>query len=363
MILPPVSCIIGRRKDERKAVFAMFEHEASYALPNRLPLRFRGGRFRILCVSDLHGVVGYDPRLTRDLGALLDGVRPDLLLLLGDVADHDALESAENLRGYLADLNAVAAARNVPWAHVFGNHDCEAHCAFSQMAVYEEMSHCVSKRGPAGVSGVTNYVLPIRAEAGDEILFNVWMLDSHDWLGDYMRLYGLGDPANKWDMQCAYPSCVHGWAQAYDTLRFDQVMWYYNGSRWFEARAGRRIPGLLGLHIPLPEYRVLHQNPAECYFKGTMRETVGNSPVNAGLLNALVERGDVKTVVAGHDHINDSEGVYMGVRLTYDAGLSYDCYCDDDLRGGRVFDLTADDPANVTTYMVRARDYVTGAGG
>ena len=159
-------------------------------------------------------------------------------------------------------------------------------------------------------------------------------------------------------MQCAYPSCLHGWAAGYDTLRTDQVMWYFNGSRKFEQDAGHKIPGLMGLHIPLPEYRVIYQNPAESYYKGIMRETVGNSPVNAGMLNALVNRGDVKTVVAGHDHINDCEGLFMGIKLTYDAGLSYDCYCHDDLRGGRVFDLDEADPANVKTYMVRARDYV-----
>ena len=98
----------------------MFEHESSYAIPNRFPLRFRDGKYRILSISDLHGIVNYDRRLTRDLAALLDGVKPDLLLILGDVADHDALESAENLRGYLADLNAVMAARDIPWAHTFG---------------------------------------------------------------------------------------------------------------------------------------------------------------------------------------------------------------------------------------------------
>ncbi|MBQ6066535.1 MAG: metallophosphoesterase [Clostridia bacterium] len=336
----------------------MFEHESSYAVPNRFPLRFRDGKFRILSISDLHGVVNYDRRLTRDLGALLDGVKPDLLLILGDVADHDALESAENLRGYLTDLNAVMAARHIPWAHTFGNHDCEAHRSFSQMAVYEEMSHCVSKRGPEEIHGVTNYVLPISSEDGGEILFNVWLLDSHDSLGDLMREFDLGDPASKWDYQCAYPSCLHGWSCGYNTLNVDQVLWYYNGSRYFEKQAGRKVPGLLGLHIPLPEYRVIYQNPAESYYEGIMRETVGNSPVNSGLLNAMMDRGDVKTVVAGHDHINDCTGTYMGIKLTYDAGLSYDCYCHDDLRGGRVFDLTADDPADVKTYMVRARDYV-----
>ena len=46
----------------------------------------------------------------------------------------------------------------------------------------------------------------------------------------------------------------------------------------------------------------------------------------------------------------------MGVKLTYDAGLSYDCYCHDDLRGGRVFDLDAADPANVKTPIWCGRE-------
>ena len=337
----------------------MFENEETYMIKNKLPLNFRDGKFRILSISDLHGIVDYDKRLTRDLGALLDGVKPDLLLILGDVADHDALESEKNLRGYISDLNAVMAERNIPWAHTFGNHDCEAHRSFSQMKVYEEMSHCISKRGPDGMRGVTNYVLPVRSEDDSEILFNVWMLDSHDSLGDLMRRFELGDTSSKWDNQCVYPSCLHDWAQGYDTLDFDQVMWYYNGSRKFEQDAGHKIPGLLGLHIPLPEYRIIYKNTAECYYEGTRREAVGNSPVNSGLFNAMLCRGDVKTVVAGHDHINDCTGLFMGIRLTYDAGLSYDCYCHDDMRGGRVFDLNAEDPAAIKTYMVRAADHVT----
>ncbi|MCH5197875.1 MAG: hypothetical protein J1E34_03115 [Oscillospiraceae bacterium] len=48
----------------------------------------------------------------------------------------------------------------------------------------------------------------------------------------------------------------------------------------------------------------------------------------------------------------------MGIKLTYDAGLSYNCYCDNDLRAGRVFDLSAESPAEVKTYMVRSSNCV-----
>ena len=66
----------------------------------------------------------------------------------------------------------------------------------------------------------------------------------------------------------------------------------------------------------------------------------------------------MKTVISGHDHINDWQAEYLGVTLAYDAGLSYDNYCDDDLRGGRVVEIDESDPWHVKTYMVRASDYV-----
>lgn len=319
-------------------------------------LRFKNGKFRILCISDLHGIVNYDRRLTRDIGLILDATKPDLLMLLGDVADHDALDSEENLRCYLDDINEVIEKRRIPWAHTFGNHDSEEHRSFSQMSVYESYEYCISKRGPLDIHGITNYVLPVKSEKSDDIVYNVWSLDTHDSLSDMMREFSLGSPESKWDRQCAYPSCLHDWSQTYNTLNFDQIMWYGNTSAGFEKLAGHKIPGMLALHIPLPEYAVTYKNTAETYYKGTRREAVGCPPVNSGMFNAMLCRGDIKTVVSGHDHINDCEGVWMGIRLAYDAGLSYDCYCADDLRGGRIIDITEADPWNIETFMVRTAD-------
>ena len=147
-------------------------------------------------------------------------------------------------------------------------------------------------------------------------------------------------------------------SSGYDAVRFDQIMWYWNESKKIEAENGCKVPGCMVLHIAFPEYCLPYKNVAETAYKGTRRESIGSGPVNTGLFAALVQRGDVKTVVCGHDHINDCEGTYLGVKLTYDAGIGYDGYCHGDLRGGRVIDITENDPWNVDTYMVRSADYV-----
>ncbi len=329
-------------------------------LYTKLPLKFKNGKFKILCISDLHGIVDFDTRILRDLAAILDNVKPDLLMVLGDIVWNDAMESPEALRSFLKPVFAVVEERNIPWAHVFGNHDNDGNgcLSFSQQEVYEEFALNLTKRGPEDVHGVGNFVLPIRSEFSDDIVYNVWGVDSHDSLGDFMKEFRLGDPSSKWDKQCVYPTCLHDWGGTYNTLNFDQLMWYWNSSVELEKYAGHKIPGLMSLHMALPEYVITYKNTAESYYEGTRREGVGCSPINSGMLNAILNRGDIKTVVCGHDHINDFTGSFLGIKLCNDAGLNYDGYCADDLRGGRVFEIEESDPWNVKTYMVRSADYV-----
>lgn len=323
-------------------------------------LRFKNGKFKIFCVSDWHGVVNFDRRILRDLGALLDTVKPDLLLVLGDMVWEDAMDSKENMRAFLKPVAQVIESRNIPWAHVFGNHDndCVGHTDFCQQEVYEEFELNLTKRGPEEIHGTGNFVLPVKSENGEDIVYNIWGLDSHDSLGDFMKEFKLGDPDSKWDRQCVYPTCLHDWGGTNNTLNFDQLMWYWNSSIELEQYAGHTIPGMLALHMALPEYTIVYKNTAESYYEGTRREGVGCSPLNSGMLNAMVDRGDIKTVMCGHDHINDFTGSFLGIKLCCDAGLNYDGYCADDLRGGRVVEIDENDPWNIKTYMVRSADCV-----
>lgn len=323
-------------------------------------LRFKNGKFKILCISDLHGIVNFDTRILRDLDAILESVKPDLLLVLGDIVWKDALESPENMRAFVRPVFDVAERKNIPWAHVFGNHDndCVGHTDFCQQEIYEEFDLNLTKRGPEDIHGIGNFVLPIRSEDGKDIVFNVWGLDSHDSLNDFMKEFDLGDPRNKWDKQCVYPTCLHDWSAQYDTLNFDQLMWYWNSSVELEKYIEHKIPGILVMHMALPEYVITYKNTAESYYEGTRREGVGCPPVNSGMFNAMLDRGDIKTVVVGHDHINDFTGSFLGIKLCCDAGLNYDGYCADDLRGGRVVEIDENDPWNIKTYMIRSADFV-----
>ena len=75
----------------------------------KVPLRFKNGKFKVLCISDLHGVVDFDTRILRDLSALLDSVKPDLLLILGDLIWRDAMDSEENMKRLRASIAQMEA--------------------------------------------------------------------------------------------------------------------------------------------------------------------------------------------------------------------------------------------------------------
>jgi hypothetical protein len=74
-----------------------------------------------------------------------------------------------------------------------------------------------------------------------------------------------------------------------------------------------------------------------------------------GLFDAVLECGDVKGIVSGHDHRNCFEGKYKGVDFIQSSCASFRCYGDEN-RGVRVFDLNEYDPENYMTYFFNYAD-------
>ena len=334
--------------------------DPAYWRTTKKPLRFRpDGSFRILMVSDIHGGVGYNKKKTvAALEALTESQNPDLVVFGGDTAGpgHIHIETAEQLRDLLTDLSGPMERRGIPWCHVFGNHDDNYGVPNEEAeAVYEEFPCCVSKRGDPELSGVGNYVLPVYAAEGEELLLNVYGFDSHSGMQDFFIQYGM-DPHTP-----AFPPFVgdHG---SDDTVHMDQVLWYYQLSKAFEREWGRKIPSVMFMHIPLPEFDMVTRYRRDADLRGHQGEDVCFSPLNSGLMRACVERGDVKGIFCGHDHWNDFSAVYMGVTLAYDASMSYHACQDNELRGGRIIDFRAEDPGAFATRTVKIRDIMGHAG-
>ena len=151
-----------------------------------------------------------------------------------------------------------------------------------------------------------------------------------------------------------------GTGSGYDTVHFNQIMWYWQASEMLEADNGARIPALLFMHIPTPEHALAAMYRDDCHFEGTQLEDVACTMLNGGLFSACLQRGDVKGIFCGHDHVNDFTAEYCGITLGYDGFLSYHACHRHDIRGGRVLDLSAD--GTFSTKMLRIRDILGEAG-
>lgn len=328
-------------------------------ITTKVPLRFdENGRFRILMISDIHGGRGFAAEATETaIDALIDEAKPDLLLIAGDICGPGMIhvDTEEDLKNVLDVLSAPMRKRGIPWAHVFGNHD-DRLPGDVQEKIYESYPLCVSKGSLCGAYGDSNYVLPVYDAKGEKILFNVFGIDDSHKVGQFKETYGISTPIY-------YPSGRHNGEGS--VITFDQIMWYWQASEALEQYNGAKIPAIMFMHIPLPEFGIIIEHPSDCKMNGAMREDVSCSTMNSGMFAACLERGDVKGIFCGHDHTNDYTGTYCGITLGYDGFLSYHACQDNDVRGGRIIDVDASDPASpavIRTSLIKLKDVMGKAG-
>jgi len=319
-----------------------------------ITLRFnKDGKFRVLMVSDFH--LGINPKLkedynykvTRGLDALIETSKPDFVMIAGDqVLNYD---SAETVKAKFEEIIEPILSRKIPWAAVFGNHDRECGLSLAEeMEIYQSLPCCLAEAGPDDISGVGNYVIPVLSSDGDEIKYNLWGIDSQHMVRDYIKKFNLAE-----DTQFVLPNPLND-GSGDGTPLFDQVMWYYNKSVEMEKGNGKKIPGVMFMHIPLPEFIQVSRNPEQCNAMGSKRESCCATELNSGLFLAALQRGDMKGFFFGHDHLVDLQGEYCGITMACDAALGYNMSAHDDLRGGRIIDLYED--GGMETYALKLVD-------
>ena len=331
-------------------------------IKTKKPLRFKqDGNFRIMLFSDLHGIPNYDPRIKRSITAMVKAEKPDLVFFNGD--NMYGLETHEQVRTYLTDITEYLETNNIPWAHVYGNHDSEAGLSRQeQQKIYESFPNCLSKYGPSDIGGVGNYVLPIMSSSSDNIAFNVWALDSGEYIGNFEDKFGISATNG---YKTVLPQHFYN-GTYYDLIRFEQIMWYYNSSKQLEEYNKAKIPALMFFHIALPEMKLIHMTPTQTNMTGDENEQVCCAETNSGLFAAVLQRGDVKGIYFGHDHNNNYEGTYAGIKLGFDGAMGFNSYGMDgetetkrsSCRGCRVFDITESDPVNYKSFFIRVNDYI-----
>lgn len=327
--------------NRRSFVASSLAIPAAAALPESAPGRAAlrcaaDGTFRILSISDLH----YTPRIdTYGIALaekLIDTEHPGLVVVNGDCLSGKDSQTEAELRTSIGYVAAAMEKKQVPWAVTFGNHDQEHFPATkvgkdAVLAIYASYPHNRNAGYVTGLAGAGNKHFLIWNNAGTRPVYAVWLLDSHDYFQD-------------------------GGNRSYDWIRTGQIEWYHQTSIALEKQYGAKIPSLMFFHIPLLEFNEM-VNHAKII--GVRQEHESPSPVNSGLFAALLDRGDVRGVYCGHDHVNNYMGRWRGIELGYDGALGHYTYPhiqpDDPanlhVRGGRVFEITDGPAPSHKTWM------------
>ncbi|UYO96802.1 metallophosphoesterase family protein [Microbacterium sp. M28] len=331
--------------------------------PTAPKLRFRAdGTFKVVQFNDTQDDERTDRRTVELMEKVLDQEKPDFVVINGDVIT-GGCETRLAVKQAINNVVWPMESRGIPWAVTYGNHDEDSFSASGvdeagMLAMYRSYEYNMNAENIEGVTGTSNTIVSIGSTAKkNRDAFTLWLMDS--------GRYAPG-AINGQDF-AGYPT--------WDWLRMDQVAWYREQSQRLEKHRGRKVPGLMFLHIALWEHRFMWwggvdtrtaadaaRGKARHGIVGERNEDECPGPFNSGMYNAILERGDVKGVFVGHDHINDYVGDYYGVMLGYAPGTGFGAYGlsgtqRNRMRGGRVFELTeSGDDVTIATRCVYARD-------
>lgn len=320
------------------------------------------GTFKVVQFNDTQDDERTDRRTVELIEKVLDQEKPDFVVINGDVIT-GGCETRLAVKQAINNVVWPMESRKVPWAVTYGNHDEDSLAQSGvdeagMLEIYRSYAYNVNAENTRAVTGTSNTIVSIASSANNKReAFALWLMDSGRYAPGTINGQNFA----------GYPT--------WDWLRMDQVCWYREQSQRLEQRGGRKIPGLMFIHIALWEHRFMWwggvdtrtsadaaRGKARHAIVGERNEDECPGPINSGMFNAILERGDVKGVFVGHDHINDYVGDYYGVLLGYAPGTGFGAYglpgaARNRMRGGRVFELTerGEDVA-IETRVVYARD-------
>ncbi|MBR7133521.1 MAG: metallophosphoesterase [Clostridia bacterium] len=309
------------------------------------------GKFKILLFSDVQERTNFDKKTLDCINMMLDEAKPDLVVLGGDQCMGPDVHSVEDFKKFLSVLASPMEQRKIPWAHIYGNHDYDLEFEqLLQQSFYEEYPFCISKH-TEGISGVTNFMLPIFKHNSDEVGFSVWGLDTHRDKYQFAKDYGIEKMVDFKNNSTN--------SSVYDFIKFDQMMWYWNSSVELERHSGKKIPGLMCMHVAPVEFSLAIDNPEQCALKGYNPEKLDSGVLNSGIFAEVLQRGDIRCICCGHTHMNSFEADLFGIKACFDGSAGLTCYGEAETRGGRIFEIDEQSPDDVLTYPVFYKDFVT----
>lgn len=272
--------------------------------------------YSVLQITDVHILNDEkkDEKAFRDITKMMDAAKPDLIVITGDItSEADNLTAIKTFGAFMEKLE-------IPWAFVYGNHDAEGDADKDAIDEYLlSLEYCVYERGDPAITGHGNYYRNVTDASGKPIM-TLFMMDSN-----------MYDEANG----------------GYDHFHEDQIEWYKNTVQSIAEEtngdASKVVPSLAFFHIPMQEFKTAYDAAKKDGGKlfGYRFEDECPPIQDDQMFETMAELGSTKGVFVGHDHMNNYEVEYSGIRLCYGLSCDHNIYLVP-MRGGNLINIKAD---------------------
>ncbi len=313
------------------------------------------GEFSILHICDCQDGYPAHKEMFTYINHMLDIYKPDLVVLGGD----NTVGPKETKLEAIKELVAPFVEHETYFTLVFGNHDHEQGVEKDELLkMYQEAGgkYCLAYDAVPELTGTATHNLPVYSSDGEKIKFNLWMFDSNTYAED-----------------------ENGNRLGYDSVRTDQIEWYKETYAEIKEEAGETVYSLAFQHmIPPDVYEVMFPSvktplepitesynggkhypiifPDTSAFSGHIHEAPSPGVYNYGQVDAMVEAGDVLSVLVGHDHVNTYETDYKGIKLINTPGVSFNAYGKEFVRGSRLITIKEDSPDTFESEVITVNE-------
>lgn len=279
---------------------------------------------------------------------LINRVSPDLITLSGDLSYAGDFESYKNFADYFDSFK-------IPWTCCFGNHDNQDGDGPIQKVIDEYLKHkffvyekCDSSLG--------NSNFTILLEKDGKNAEGIILMDTHD------REFYTEDDKEKFH---------------WDKLSKKQLIWYKEQIEMLKS-VGCNDTTLI-THIPINAYSLAFKAafnsellPKSVKLEDCRNEGVWNKgyedsygvdhepiscyPHDDGVFDLIKESGSTKTIICGHNHINNWIINYEGVKFIFALKTGCGSYWEPSLNGGTVIKVNKNGVTAVNHEYVDVSD-------
>ena len=324
--------------------------ERDYDIPVKYVDKDGGDGFRILNVSDPQlyneDVDGSGGRILREtVGALMESERPDLITATGDLAWGGHIIGLEYFCGLMTETG-------VPWAPILGNHDHQEWNRFVHDVneTLENAGGCLYDKGDPRL-GDGNYVVILRQNGVP--IHALIMMDTGGkvaWINDEGGIETDQGEFSEKQIEWYGKVCemLNDMGVPESTVICHIPCYTYR-----EAWAAALLPEVDPKSVPAGDGMQVG-----CWAEGyedsfgVAHTNISSSAVDNGFFDKVLEYGNTKTLLCGHNHENCFSVGYRGVRFVYSLKTGCGFSWERDMSGGTVIEIDANGHATLRHHYV-----------